>query len=193
MAPPPVIVVDTGFVLSVAAITGLPPVLGQRWAGRATWPTEVQSELRFRDRNPGRGVPPGLARRALDGAHLWLPAPVELTLAQIEHAHVIARQLGGTDDLTHIGEAAGVVLAQTSGGILATEDLAAADLIRAQFGVPTTCITAVLQKLANDGTWTAGQVAAALKALQAKSRPNVDGLSATDVIDGSWSRRRRRR
>jgi hypothetical protein len=130
----------------------------------------VHSELRYRERKPGGGVPAGLARKALNTA---------------------ARQLGGTDDRAHIGEAAGVILAERHGGIPATEDLAAAQLIRENFGVTTTCITALLQKLGTDGTWQASDVTAALKGLLAKGRPNVDGLDAAAVLDGSWGRWRR--
>jgi len=187
-----IIVVDTGFVLSVAAVADLAPLLGNRWEGRTTWPREVHSELLYRDRKPGQGVPAGLARKALNGAALWLPTPVEIDDdADVERMFHIARQLGGTDEHAHVGEAAGVILAERYSGILATEDLAAAQLIRANFEVKTTCITAVLQKFGTDGTWTPADVTAALKALQAKDRPNVDGLTAGAVIDGSWSRWRR--
>ncbi len=192
MAGPPIIVVDTGFVLSVAAVPGLAPVLADRWQGRTTWPREVHSELRYRDAKPGKGVPAGLARKALNGAALWLPAPVEIDDDDdLERMLHIARQLGGTDDHAHIGEAAGVILAERHDGVLATEDLAAAQLIRANFGVATTCVTAVLQKLGTDGTWEAADVTAALKGLQAKGRPNVDGINSAAVLDGSWARWRR--
>jgi hypothetical protein len=152
----------------------------------------VHSELRYRERKPGGGVPAGLARKALNTAALWLPAPVEIDdAADLERMLNIARQLGGTDDRAHIGEAAGVILAERHGGIPATEDLAAAQLIRENFGVTTTCITALLQKLGTDGTWQASDVTAALKGLLAKGRPNVDGLDAAAVLDGSWGRWRR--
>lgn len=140
----------------------------------------------------GPGVPAGLARKAFNGAALWLPAPVEIDDdADLERMFNTARQLGGTDDHAHIGEAAGVILAERNDGILATEDLAAAQLIRANFSVATTCISALLQKLGTDGTWQASDVTAALKGLQAKGRPNVDGLNAAAVLDGSWARWRR--
>ena len=180
----PIVVVDTGFVLSVAAVDQLPVVLANRWKDRATWPHEVQSELAYRDRRPGGGIPAGLARRALNSAHLWLPAPVKLSDEQQDRAVVITERLGGGDG-RHAGEAAGAVLAADGGGVLATEDYAAANVLRRQFGVTFTCVCSVLQRLHADGAYTRADLATALRQLEDKGRPNVDGLSEDDLISGA--------
>lgn len=188
-----VIVVDTGFVLSVATVDGLPPMLGERWSQRTAWTTDVRSELQHRDRRPGAGVPPGLARKAINSSGLWLPDPVALTYDEQEEAAAIAERLGGIGDGQHLGEAAGVVLARSVGGVIATEDYNAADLIHSQFSIRVTCISAVLQRLHADGKYDEAAVVAALDQLNAKNRPNVDGLEAREIIDGSWVSRMRRR
>ena len=55
-------------------------------------------------------------------------------------------------------------------GLPATEDLAAADVIRASFGIRTTSMTALLEKLGTDGTWNEAEVAAALGSWRSRRR-----------------------
>jgi hypothetical protein len=190
---PSPIAVDTGFVLSVAAVDGMPLLLGERWAGRTMWPTDVESELRYRSRRPGNGVPAGLATKALNGSHLWLPEPQALTREQDEQAAVVAERLGGTTDRHHRGEAAAGALAAHGGGVVATEDFAAVPVLTSALRVKTTNMNTLLETLYRDQTYSEAQVESALRDLVAKGRPNVDGLTARDIIDGSWRNRYRRR
>ena len=149
--PPPVFVVDTGFVLSVAAIDGM--ARSSAPVGRGGPPGPRGSErTALPRRDPGKWRP-RRPRRALNGTQRWLPTPIELDDDDLERLLLIARQLGGTDDRHHLCDAAGAIIAERADGILATEDLAAADVIRASFGPRTTSITGLLEKLGTDGTW----------------------------------------
>lgn len=183
------IFVDTGFAYSVTAIGGLPPLLGERWAGVVEWPTDVRDELRVRRERPGGGLPAGLPAKTINASGLWLPEPMELSSDQQDAASLIVRQLGGLDAKQHAGEAACTVLAQDLGGVVATEDYAAAAVIRTACGVQTICVCDVLQSLIAASVWTSADVAVALNDLAALQRPNVDGLTATDIANGSWKDR----
>lgn len=182
-APCPVIS-DTGFLLSVAATELLLPVLLQRWQGRALWPREVNTELVYRVQKPGRGVSVRLAKGALHCGQKLAGAPVELTPGQQQRATLLANAIGGTGTREHAGEAAAAILASDNGGVIATEDGAAATIIRANESVESITISALLKQLYVVDALSEPAVRTILADLQREGRPYVQGLTVSQVLRG---------
>jgi hypothetical protein len=175
-------VLDTGFLLSVASTQVLRPILKRRWAGRAKWPRDVHSELMHRIRSPGGAIPDGLARRALDIGLELAATPIELDDSQRARAVHLAEMLGSEDSTSHAGEAAGAVLARYLGGVLASEDNAAAVVIQAVEGIETLTLRILLKRLHQLGELSEADVDRVLEDLRNHGRPNVAQLRATDVL-----------
>jgi len=181
-----IVVVDTGFILSVAATEDLVPALEIIWKARTLWSQEVRSELRYRDLNPGKGIPLGLASRALNGSVRWLPAPTELTDDQRKQAILLAEQIGGVGTKDNIGEASSAVLAIEHNGIIATEDREAAKIIWTVLGVRAVSICDVLEHLYETKIWNVAKIEEALDSMIAKGRPHVANITARQIADKSW-------
>ena len=139
--PPPVFVVDTGFVLSVAAIDGMARSSAPVGRGGPPGPERLRANCSTATGPREAAPPPAWPVAPSTGPNARLPTPIELDDDDLERLLLIARQLGATDERHHLGEAAGAIIAERADGILPTKDLAAADVIRASFGIRTTSIT----------------------------------------------------
>lgn len=190
-ALPPVVVSDTGFLLSVAATRLLLPALVLLWpAGRAIWPKAVLSELQFRVVSPGNGVTAELASGAIAVGQRLLGVPIDLDDDQRVRADTLAVAIGGTDTSKHAGEAAGAILAQDRAGLLATADLAAARVIKANTQVRTVEIGDVLRRLALDERLTDAQVDEVLGDLRGRGRPGLEDVTVVGLRDDTWRQQR---
>ena len=185
--PPPVVVSDTGFLLSVAATRLLLPPLREMWpTGRAIWPKEVLSELQHRVRFPGNGVSTELATGAINVGQQLLGTPIELDDDQRARADMVAGLIGGTNTSEHAGEAAGAVLAEVRHGLLATADLSAARVIRTNLGVQAVEVGDVLRRLLLDERLSPSQAAAIIGDLQLRGRPGLGRVTSTGLLAGTW-------
>ena len=188
---PPVVVSDTGFLLSVAATRLLLPPLREMWpTGRAIWPKEVLTELQHRVRFPGNGVTSDLATGAINVGQQLLGQPIQLDDDQRTRADTIAGLIGGTNTSEHAGEAAGAILANDRHGLLATADLAAARVIRTNLGVRSVEVGDVLRRLLLDVRLTPTQAATILVDLQNKGRPGLDGVTPAGLLGDTWREER---
>ena len=190
-ALPPVVVSDTGFLLSVAATRVLLPALLLLWpAGRAIWPKAVLSELQFRVVSPGNGVPAELASGAIAVGQRLLGVPIDLDDDQRIRADTLAVAIGGTDTSKHAGEAAGAILAQDRQGLLATADLSAARVIKANTQVRTVEIGDVLRRLVLDERLTDVQVDEVLRDLRGRGRPGLEEVTVIGLRENTWRQQR---
>lgn len=184
---PPVVVSDTGFLLSVAATRLLLPPLREMWpAGRAIWPKEVLTELQHRVRFPGNSVSSALATGAIHVGQQLLGQPVELDDDQRARADTIAALIGGTNTSEHAGEAAGAILADDQHGLLATADLSAARVINSNLGVRAVEIGDVMRRLLMDGRITPMGAATIIKDLRDQGRPGLEDVTPDGLLNNTW-------
>jgi hypothetical protein len=176
------VISDTGFLLSVAATDLLLPVLEERWQGRALWPQEVNSELVYRVQRPGRGVTVWLAKRALACGQKLAGSPEVLTPEQQRRAALLAAAIGGLGSTEHAGESAAAILASDKGGVLATEDGAAASIIHATEGVESITIVNLLRQLHAKGQLSENDLVQILVDLQKHNRPYTDGMTVQTLL-----------
>jgi hypothetical protein len=174
------VVSDTGFLLSLASTTQIFPLLKQVYGDRLAWPTDVLSELQRIDRQSRPDIPDGLAQKAIRCGQSLFGDPTPLDDAQRERADDIRARLGGTEPGQHAGESAGAILAVDSDGILVAEDLSAFAVLK-DAGARAVDFRTMLFALVRDGLLTDEQVTRTISELNAKGRPNFDGLTAADI------------
>lgn len=109
----PIVVFDTGFLLSLAVNRDYANAARLRWAGHDFWvPASVQDELRIRQRFPRADIPPELPTRALGiiGSDVWTISIVTCTPAEDLDTRMLQERIGGPGNTDNAGECEATVL-----------------------------------------------------------------------------------
>ena len=181
-ARPPV-VLDTGFLLSVAVDDEVTRHLKNRWEGRnqeVLVPKEVSEEL-TRASQPGYGgnIPRGLVGSAVKKT-TFLGTVVRLDDAELVAFQELHERLASQEDSgKHVGEAAVAAVARCRHGVALLEDNAARRVL--QETVTCMGLRELLYSLLNDGFLTDADVDGFIGRLVQNGRPNFHGVTAAEI------------